>query len=257
MAEPDAGFRTLQYRFAAHLRDPQRNAPPEGLDDRRLAIYRELFFNNVAGLLAGNFPVLRSLHDEAGWQALVRAWFAQHRARTPLFPELGREFVHWLQARAQTQAGDPPWFAELAHYEFMEIVAANHEADLDALACDPAGDLIDGVPVVSPLAFPLVYRFAVHTIGAATRPAGDQPPPQPTCLIVVCDRSERVGFMVANALTVHLIEALRVEPAPTGREALRTLAQTTGVDAERMLAAGGEMLERLRARDVVLGSRRR
>jgi hypothetical protein len=33
--------RALQYRFTAHIRD-QNNPPPEGIEDRRMAIYRDL-----------------------------------------------------------------------------------------------------------------------------------------------------------------------------------------------------------------------
>ncbi len=36
----------LQRRFAAHLRDPATAPAPEGIEDRRLQVYRELFFDN-------------------------------------------------------------------------------------------------------------------------------------------------------------------------------------------------------------------
>jgi hypothetical protein len=39
-------FQRKQYEFAAHIRDPEKNAAPPGIEDRRLAIYRDLFFNN-------------------------------------------------------------------------------------------------------------------------------------------------------------------------------------------------------------------
>lgn len=247
-----ADFRELQYRFAAHLRDPSAQPPPEGIEDRRLQIYRELFFNNVVSLLAGNFPVLRSLHDDAAWRDLVRAWYREHRAHTPLFPELGREFVRWLQERAERGAGDPPWFAELAHYEWMEVLAANDETEIDAIAHDPDGDLLGGRPLVSPTAWPLVYRYPVQRIGAEHRPA--EAPAAPTCLIVVRDRRDTVGFLEANPLTLHLIERLRAGDAGSGRETLIALAAEAGVDEAAMLAGGADILHRLRARDVVIGT---
>lgn len=254
MAEPARDFRVTQLRLAAHLRDPGRNPPPPGLEERRLAIYRDLFFNNVSTLLAGNFPVLRALHDAEGWRALVRAWYSQHRAHTPLFPELGRELVRWLEDRVASAAGDPPWFAELAHYEWMEVVAANAETDIDDIAHAPDGDLLAGRPLVSPLAWPLVYRWPVQSIGAGNRP-GDRPPETPTCLVIVRDRGDRVGFLETNPLTHQLIVALRAEPVATGREALLALADQVGVAAGTMLQAGADILARLRARDIVLGTR--
>ena len=40
-------FQQKQYAFAAHIRDPENNPAPSGVEDRRMAIYRELFFNNL------------------------------------------------------------------------------------------------------------------------------------------------------------------------------------------------------------------
>ncbi|MDH4254937.1 MAG: DNA-binding domain-containing protein, partial [Gammaproteobacteria bacterium] len=56
MAERPA-FQRRQYEFAAHIRDPDANPPPAGIEDRRMAIYRELFYNNLLSLLGSTFPV--------------------------------------------------------------------------------------------------------------------------------------------------------------------------------------------------------
>ena len=37
-------LRAQQYALARHLRDPQRHAPPPGVEARRLKVYRELFY---------------------------------------------------------------------------------------------------------------------------------------------------------------------------------------------------------------------
>ena len=60
-----ADFRQRQAAFAAHLRDPEANPAPPGIEARRMAVYRDLFFNNIAGLLAGNFPVIRRTLGQA------------------------------------------------------------------------------------------------------------------------------------------------------------------------------------------------
>lgn len=160
-----ADFLALQRQFAGHLRDPERVPAPAGIEDRRLAVYRELAFNNIAGLLAANFPVLRSLHADAAWHALVRDWYRSHRARTPLFPALGGEFVAWLQPAADR----PAWLAELADYEWMATVAGHDPSPLAAQAHDPEGDLLGGRPLLSPRVWPLRYRHAVHRIGLGGR----------------------------------------------------------------------------------------
>ena len=154
----------LQRDFAAHIRDPDGHAAPVDVEDRRMAIYRRLFFNNVSSLLASNFPVLRSLCDDNRWAALVREFYAEHRCQTPLFPELAGEFLRYLQDVRGTRPADPPFLLELAHYEWVELALSLDERELDDVPADPAGDLLQGCPVLSPLARALTYRYPVHRI---------------------------------------------------------------------------------------------
>ena len=96
MAElPD--FQKKQFAFAAHIRDPEHVPPPAGVEDRRMAIYRELFFNNIRNLLSNMFPVLRKLHSDERWFGLIRQFMQRHRAETPYFLRLPQEFLEFLQ----------------------------------------------------------------------------------------------------------------------------------------------------------------
>jgi len=54
-------FQQEQYRFTAHIRDPEKNPAPDTIEDRRMAVYRDLFYNNVEGFLSRSFPVLRKI----------------------------------------------------------------------------------------------------------------------------------------------------------------------------------------------------
>lgn len=249
--EVPARLKAQQYGFAAHLRDPQAHPAPVDLEDRRLQIYRELFFNNVANLLAGNFPVLeRVLHGER-WTALVRDFYREHRCHTPLFPELGREFLRYLETRTQR---DPPWLLELAHYEWVELALALDEHEIDAIACVRDGDLLDGVPVPSPLAWPLAYSWPVQQIRADFQPT--QPPAQPTFLLVVRDRRDKVQFKAIDALGFQLLQMLHDNEAGlSGREVLRALGQQAGApDLDAFVAGGARLFEQLRERDAILGT---
>ena len=71
-------FKDKQYAFAAHLRDPEGAAAPAGIEERRLAIYRKLFFNNLRNLLGRFFPVLRKIHDDDRWRRFVRGFMRHH-----------------------------------------------------------------------------------------------------------------------------------------------------------------------------------
>ena len=89
-------FIQRQYDFAAHIRDPEHAPAPPDVEDRRMAIYRELFYNNVEGFLSNTFPVLREIYDDSHWHAMVRDYFSHHQSQTPLFLEIPREFLGWL-----------------------------------------------------------------------------------------------------------------------------------------------------------------
>lgn len=243
-----------QAAFAAHLRDPAGHPPPEGVEDRRMAIYRDLFYNSLEGILAGNFPVIRALRSDAWWHERVRAFYRDYRCHTPLFTEIGREFMRYLELRAEQGADDPPFLVELAHYEWVELVLALDETDIDALPCEPSGDLLEQVPLPSPLALPLAYRFPVHQLRPEFQP--DAPPAQPTFLLLVRERGGDVRFKAIDALGFHLLQALGDNPdGRSGRQILLALAGQAGAtDVEAFVSAGGRLLEQLRERQAILGT---
>jgi hypothetical protein len=250
MAEP-APLEAQQRAFSAHLRDPDGIAAPPRIEPRRMAIYRELVFNTLVDLLGGNFPILRSLGDESAWHARVRAFLRDHRSQTPLFTEIAREFIRFLEARAPAGL-DPPFLVELAHYEWSELALGLDEACIDDLAHDPLGDVIEGVPCVSPLARLLGYRFPVHRIGPAFQP--DEAPAQPTLILLVRNRDDQVGFLAVEPLTALLFERLSSNSSASGRECLESVLATIGRDDEALRASGIAMLDELRSRDVLLGT---
>lgn len=251
---PASRLDDLQRRFAAHIRDPERQPAPEGIEDRRLQVYRELFFNNMRSMLAGNFPVLHELYGADAWSALVRDFYADYRCHTPLFTEIAREFLRYLQDVREPGPDDPPFLLELAHYEWVELALELDDRDLDAVQADGDGDLLQGCPVLSPLAWPLSYRFPVHRIRPDYRPS--EAPPEATHLLVYRDRGDRVRFMTLNAVARRLLGLLQEDAPITGRAALeRIAADIRHPDPARVLAAGADLLADFRERDVILGTR--
>ncbi len=244
-----------QIAFAAHLRDPAHAPAPEGIEDRRMGVYRELFFNNVEGLLAGNFPVIRELLGVERWKQLARDFYREHQSHTPLFPEIGREFLRYLQTRAERGQGDPPFLPELAHYEWVELALALDENDLANIHAVPDGNLLDGIPVPSPLAWPLAYVWPVQQLRADFQPAS--PPEHPTFLLVLRDRNDAVRFKAIDALGFLLMQALHgSESQRSGRELLRQLAQANSAEnIEAFIANGAKALDYFRQCDAVLGTR--
>ncbi|NNE06074.1 MAG: DUF2063 domain-containing protein [Xanthomonadales bacterium] len=244
---------SLQTRFAAHIRSPGQVPAPTDVEDRRMDIYRNLFFNNVRSLLAWNFPVLRKLHSEEDWAQMVRDFYVEHRARTPLFPELPREFLQYIQEKRQNHDGDPPFLLELAHYEWVEGALGMEEAEIDDTPADPDGDLLAGIPVLSALAWPLSYRFPVHRIGPKFQPK--EPPEQATHLLVYRNRADEVKFMRLNAVSALLLQSLKEEKGLAGLEILNDIVtQLDHPKPEVVIEGGRKLLVDLRHRDVILGT---
>ena len=248
-------FMRRQYEFAAHIRDPARQPRPADVKERRMAIYRDLFFNNVESLLAGNFPVLRRLLADEHWHGMVRDFFIRHRCETPLFLELSQEFLEYLQSEREAEPRDPPFLLELAHYEWVELALSVSDEDPDPKAADPNGDLLAGHPLVSPLIWSLTYRFPVHRIAPDFQP--QEPGPEPTRLLVYRTRSDDIEFLEINAVTQRLLQLVQENPDWTGYDAaIRIATELAHPQPELVVDAAAQLLNDLRARNIVLGTRR-
>ncbi|HKX57205.1 MAG TPA: putative DNA-binding domain-containing protein [Xanthomonadales bacterium] len=253
MPEPAGRLRQQQMAFAAHIRNPAVAPAPADVEDRRMQIYRDLFFNNICNFLASNFPVLRKIHGETAWRKLAREFYTEHRAHTPLFPEIPREFLRYVQEQRQDRAGDPPFLLELAHYEWVELALSLETHEIDGIEVEVGGDLLQGVPLLSPLAWPLAYQFPVHRLSPDYQPS--TPPDQATRLLVYRDRADQVRFMEINPVTWLLLEKLQAG-GHSGQEVLQSVAAEIGrAGDEAVLEHGHKILQDLRQRDVILGVR--
>ena len=250
----DPEFVRQQYAFAAHIRDPQQHAAPAEIEDRRMGVYRELFLNNIEGFLSSSFPVLRRLLDDDSWQALARDFFARHRCHSPLFLEIPREFLSYLDEERGERAGDLPFMRELAHYEWVELALSVAET-VDDRPADHDGNLLEGVPVLSSTAWPLVYRYPVHRIGPDFQPeyAGEQP----TYLLAYRDTADDVGFVELNPVSARLFSLLQANRTSSGHAVLQNIAaELAHPDPDVVIKGGSALLEEWRRLGIVLGASR-
>ncbi len=247
-------FQEKQYAFAAHVRDPEGAPCPEDVEDRRMKIYRDLLYKNIEGFISGGFPILRELHGDREWHAMVREFFNSHQCRTPYFLEIGQEFLKYLQEERGARETDYPFMLELAHYEWVEVALDVADIDLDAEPVERDGDLLAGRPLVSPLAWPLSYAYPVHRIGPAFRPT--EPGDTPTCLIVYRNRDDEVKFMETNPVTLRMLQLLDEVDGRSGEEILRQVAgEMQHPDPDVVVRGGAETLRELRDKDIILGTR--
>lgn len=245
-------FQKIQYAFAGHIRDPENREAPEGIEDRRMEIYRRLFFNNVSQLLSRTFPVLFKTLGRERWRRLIRDYFSRHESHTPLFLEMPREFLQYLEQERGQVEGDPPFLYELAHYEWVELALSIDEREPDLDKVEPDGDLLDGLPEISPLVWSVQYRFPVHTISPNNQPS--EPSATPTFLVIYRNPEGRIGFLEINAVTARLIELLVESDVGSGREALLRIAAELDHPRPNTVVDGGlEILKDLRQRQVIVG----
>jgi len=251
MAKPD--FTQHQYAFAAHIRDPEKHALPAGLEDRRMGIYRELFYNNVEGFLSSGFPVLREIMDDTHWHSMARDFFSRHHCHTPLFLEIPREFLGYLEEERGNREDDPAFLRELAHYEWVELALSVAEDDT-INNVNENGDLLESAPALSSLAWPLSYRYPVHKISPEFQPSA--PDEQPTYLIVYRDADDEVGFLELNAVSARLFSLLQERPDTSGRDVLEQIAtELQHPDPAQVVTAGLAILEEWQQRGIVRGTR--
>lgn len=246
-------FQKLQYAFAAYIRDAY-NPAPTGIEPHRMAIYRRLFYNNVQSLLANTYPVLHQILPIEQWHKLIRAYFAQHQATTPMFPQMPQEFLYYLENEREIQPEDPPFLYELAHYEWVELALFIDNREIELTGIDSQGDLLRGCPVLSPLAWPFVYQFPVHKVGPNYQP--QEPPAEPTYLLVYRSKDDKVGFIKLNLVSAYLLQALRDTPH-TGQQILTEIATLLNhPNPQKVIQGGLEILQEWLKRDIVLGVRR-
>ncbi len=235
---------TLQRRWADHVRDPSV-AAPDGIEARRLAVYRRLCIDSLDTLLAGSLPHLRQQLGTPRWRDTVEHYYARHTCQTPLFPRIADEFAAWLAV--QDTLALPGWAAELAHYESTRQSLYIEARD--------AGRLLQRVPedsdvlAVSPLARVLGYQWPVHE--DEDEGPGSVLSAAPTLLLIrrLADFSlqvEQLSPVAYALLSVFGDDGAAVEAA------LRALSQAHGMATDALRVACAPVLDELCAARVLV-----
>lgn len=234
-------FQQTQFAFAAHLRSPDSAPKPDAIEERRIAIYRDLIYNNIEGFIAGAFPVLRRLYTDSAWHKMVRDFIEKHQAHTPYFLEISQEFLAYLwQERGQVES-DPPFLMELAHYEWVELALDVATDELPPRE-NVSENILDAFPRVSSLAMNLAYQYPVHKISPGFRPEL----PELTYLVVYRNAQDEVKFMESNALTHRLLYLLQNQPDLTLKAVLMQIAtELDHPNPDRLLHDGMSLVRQL------------
>ena len=199
-------FSDIQHEFMAHLKNPDEISFQHGIEERRLDIYRELFFNNIVGFLDSAFPVLKSLYLADDWLVLARQFFAQHHCRSPYFIDISLEFVEYLSSEHQSNEFDPPFLSELAHYEWLELSVSIKKCQQEMHIWQGTSEQLPDRITFSALATLVSYHYPVHQISVDFQP---QSPSEPVYLVVFRNSEDEVNFTLVNQVSAHLLNVIQ------------------------------------------------
>ncbi|WAK02649.1 HvfC family RiPP maturation protein [Methylobacter sp. YRD-M1] len=239
-SQPDTAkrvdFKAKQLEFAAYIRDPENNPAPADVKAQRMAMYRELFFNNVESFLSSSFPVLRSILDDPQWFKLAQDFFASHRCQSPYFSEIPEEFLDYLQ-NERDNPEDLPFLLELAHYEWVETALAIAKVNVIANSRNDIDTLPHKRIALSPLAWPLAYQYPVHQISPDFVPT--VAPEQPTFLIVYRNIDDEVHFSQITGITYRLLQLIQENEGLMAEDYLKQVAQEANHPDPAQIMEGG------------------
>ena len=245
-------FSNVQRVFTQHMRDPENNPAPEGVEDRRIGVYRELVYNNIESFIANSFPVLRKITADEQWHEMLRDYVCHHQAHTPLFPRMPLEFIQYLENERNGHPEDPHFLLELAYYEWAEISISLDTREIDLNGIDVEGDLLAGVPMLNPIIMPQTYQYPVHQISPDYLP--DTAPELPTYLLVYRRKDDEVGFLELNPVSARLIECIQGNDDKTGLQLLEGIAEELKHPEPQVVVNGGhEIMRDMHDKDILLG----
>lgn len=257
-------FQSYQRRFVRYLREPCQGDPLDRALPAHVDVYAKLLYQKFEDSLSTCFPVTKELLGGTRWKRLVEAFIAQHRCASPFYRQIPDEFVTYLNARPFGE-DDPPFLAELAHYEWLELILAIAPDQPIEHPLDPAGDLLLNRPTLTPVLHVQGYRWPVQTI-APTQPGWDhwrtwqksaaRPEENSHYILAFRDSSDEVRLIEINGLTARLIELFK-EARRSGREALLDLAaEARFLDLASFIPFGEQTLNQLRDWGAILGTER-
>lgn len=282
------GLASFQQRFGQYLRQPNRRvgAAHAGAQSTTLSLaeaapsassrvaklYQSLVFNNIRSFLDQCFPICQSLIADEQWLDVCQQFFAQHSCHSPYFTEINQSFVDFLaQPNKLEQLGLPAYFAELAHYEWVELLVDTH-TDHPFDGSYEHGSTVDfenrGNAYLAQQAHSLQlrlnpslqnlhYKWPVHAISSDEQPQS----PEDSFFLVFRSDEDKVEFMQVNALTHALLEHINSQvpinttPATltqTLTDLLSAFSQAIGYEDSNVLVAFGlPLLKQLIQQDVL------
>ena len=206
-------FQEYQAAFTAHLRQPQQQPRPRGVNPGRMAIYREIVFNQFLSSVSACFPVLQSILGKRRFSKLARQCFASHHFASPLFRDIPKAFTDFLSGLDLATDSLPPFAGQLAHYEWIELYVSHLVAEAPPApeaVIHQADDLADAIVQLQPAHQLLSYDYPVHQLSRKQAHL----PAMPTYLLVFRTADFKIQFVQLNDMTYQLLQGIQSQALP-------------------------------------------
>ncbi|MFO0723473.1 MAG: putative DNA-binding domain-containing protein [Myxococcota bacterium] len=219
-----------EERFERYLRArlPSPELPMPGAE-----VYRRLMRANMLAVIENAFPVARRILGEAGFAELFSEFLEKAGPKTPYYRQIPGDFAAWALATEHP-------LADLLDYEWVELVAARHPADVIPSAPERL--------TINPTLQIRIYGRPVHEMSAES-PSPD-PFEVPVAYMVWRRGDESVVFDRAGLIIARAVELLAEEPLNLSLLAAR-LQSETGLDVSAALRSA---LLNMRAREGLFAS---
>lgn len=213
-------FQQYQAEFTAHIRNPKKNHKPARVNDKRMAVYREIVFNNFYGSVSACFPVLHNILGVRRFKQLVRTCFFHQQFTSPFFREIPKTFVDFLASFDLKGNGLPIFSAQLAHYEWAELYVSTLKTQAVKLDVNLVENILEKSLNLNPAHLLVNYDFPVHMLSKKQQPTEQMP----TFLLLFRNAEFEVKFMQLNPITFELLQIIEAQSC-TGQQALQQLAE--------------------------------
>jgi hypothetical protein len=235
-------FQEYQTQFTAHIRNPNHSKKPDHVNNKRMAVYREIVFNNFFSSVSACFPVLHDILGKRRFKQLVRNCFFQQHFTSPFFREIPKAFVDFLAQYNLKENGLPAFTAQLAHYEWAELyISALNTKATEYDNENVNANLLDHQLGLTPAHLLVQYDYPVHTLSKKHQPTAQTP----TFLLLYRNPEFTIKFIQLNPLTFELLHIIHRQSC-TGREALQQIAaKTPALPLEAVMTFGQVILQDL------------
>lgn len=110
------------YNESVVLADTADQPLLDDLSPRIGKLYQSLVYNNVSSFINQCFPVCQTMVDSTLWQTLIQLFIASNHLKSPYFVEINQQFCAFLAETVFDTFDILPFLAELAHYEWIELL---------------------------------------------------------------------------------------------------------------------------------------